>query len=115
MEACAARYHSFRSSDCTYQPWNGGTRRMCELQPRNTSTVRSDRQRAAEGSSGSAQEAAPSTREDRQRTDGRRTPSEPSMALGGSGPDRQMGLPGRRFESLRRRDTFRDPDADFGF
>ena len=115
MEACAARYHSFRSSDCTYQPWNGGTRRMCELQPRTASTVRSDRQRAAEGSSGSPQEAPPSTREDRLRTDGRRTPSEPSMALGGSGPDRQMGLPGRRFESLRRRDTFRDPDADIGF
>src|SRR5215467_5566679 len=119
MDACAARYHSFRSSDCTYQPWNGGPRRMCELQPRNTSDIRFNGQRAAEGSRGTSQEtaAAPSMREEGLRTEGRRTfresPSEPSMGLGGSGPDRQMDLPRQRFEGLRRRfgrDTFRGPD-----
>jgi penicillin-binding protein 1A len=124
MDACAGRYLSFRSSDCTYQPLNGGPRRMCDLQPRNTSDIRSHGQRAAEGSRGTSPETAAtsSMREDGLRTEGRRTfresPSEPSMALGGSGPGRQMDLPRRRFEGLRRpfgRDTFRDPDVDFGF
>jgi penicillin-binding protein 1A len=122
LEACAARYHSFRSSDCTYQPWTGGPRRMCELQ-RNTSGIRSNSQRAAEGSGGTNPEtdAAP-LRADGLRTDGRGTfraaPSEPSMALGGSDPERQIDLPRRRFEGLRRpfgHDRFRAPDFDFGF
>jgi membrane peptidoglycan carboxypeptidase len=30
VEACAARYRSFRSSDCTYQPYSG-RRRMCPI------------------------------------------------------------------------------------
>jgi penicillin-binding protein 1A len=29
VDACAAGYSSFRSSDCTYQPYDGGPRRMC--------------------------------------------------------------------------------------
>jgi penicillin-binding protein 1A len=29
--ACAAKYSSFRDSDCTYQPFGGGGRRVCEL------------------------------------------------------------------------------------
>jgi penicillin-binding protein 1A len=37
--ACAARFNSFRSSDCTYQPY-GGPRRLCEL-PDRTSADRS--------------------------------------------------------------------------
>jgi len=28
IDACSAAYHSFRASDCTYQPYNGG-RRLC--------------------------------------------------------------------------------------
>ena len=28
--ACSATYSSFRSSDCTYQPYDGGPRRMCQ-------------------------------------------------------------------------------------
>jgi hypothetical protein len=28
IDACAAAYHSFRASDCTYQPF-GGERRVC--------------------------------------------------------------------------------------
>jgi membrane peptidoglycan carboxypeptidase len=30
VDACAATYSSFRSSDCTYQPYDGGPRRMCQ-------------------------------------------------------------------------------------
>jgi BA14K-like protein len=112
LEACAARYHSFRGFDCTYQPWNGGPRRMCELQPRDTSGIRSN-SRAAEGPGGTG----PQTDPDARRTF-REAPSEPSMALGGSDPERQIDLPHRRFESLRRsfgRDRVRAPDVDFGF
>jgi penicillin-binding protein 1A len=29
-QACAAQYHSFRPSDCTYQPHGGGPRLLCE-------------------------------------------------------------------------------------
>jgi membrane peptidoglycan carboxypeptidase len=120
LEACAVRYHSFRSSDCTYQPWNGGPRRMCELQPRNASGIRSN-SRAAAGPGAPSPETDPAPmRRDGLRTDARRTfrdaPSEPSMALGGSDPERQIDLPHRRLESLRRPyDRFQAPDVDFGF
>jgi penicillin-binding protein 1A len=30
VSACSATYSSFRSSDCTYQPYDGGARRMCQ-------------------------------------------------------------------------------------
>jgi 1A family penicillin-binding protein len=30
VSACAATYSSFRSSDCTYQPYDGSARRMCQ-------------------------------------------------------------------------------------
>ena len=30
IEACAAKYRSFRVSDCSYQPFGGGARSMCE-------------------------------------------------------------------------------------
>jgi penicillin-binding protein 1A len=118
VEACTARYHSFRSSDCTYQPWHGGSRRMCDLQPRNTSGIGSNGKQGPDGPSGTSPETgpAPSIRTDERRF--RERPSEPSMALGGSDPERQMDLPRRRFENLRRpfgRDAFRAPDTDFGF
>jgi 1A family penicillin-binding protein len=29
-DVCSTTYNSFRASDCTYQPYNGGPRRMCE-------------------------------------------------------------------------------------
>ena len=29
VSACAAQYESFRASDCTYQPFGGGPRRLC--------------------------------------------------------------------------------------
>jgi penicillin-binding protein 1A len=30
VQACTAFYHSFRASDCTYQPYDGGPRQLCE-------------------------------------------------------------------------------------
>ncbi len=30
-QACSSTYHSFRSSDCTYQPWDGGPRQLCKI------------------------------------------------------------------------------------
>jgi hypothetical protein len=30
VSLCARRYSSFRASDCTYQPYGGGERRLCE-------------------------------------------------------------------------------------
>jgi membrane peptidoglycan carboxypeptidase len=29
-QACSSFYHSFRASDCTYQPYDGGPRQLCE-------------------------------------------------------------------------------------
>jgi membrane peptidoglycan carboxypeptidase len=31
VQACASTYHSFRASDCTYQPYSGGRRRLCPM------------------------------------------------------------------------------------
>jgi BA14K-like protein len=45
VDACAARYRSFRSSDCTYQPYEG-PRRFC-LAPRVHSAARDDGAQAA--------------------------------------------------------------------
>jgi hypothetical protein len=33
VQACASTYRSFRASDCTYQPFDGGVRRVCEKSP----------------------------------------------------------------------------------
>jgi hypothetical protein len=30
VDVCATAYSSFRASDCTYQPFDGGPRRMCQ-------------------------------------------------------------------------------------
>jgi hypothetical protein len=30
VKSCASRYSSFRAADCTYQPFDGGARRLCE-------------------------------------------------------------------------------------
>jgi len=105
LQACAARYSSFRSPDCTYQPFTGGPRRLCDL-PSRTTTITSNRQRTVEAPStaGSEDDAAPSKREDKFRTDTRRTDREqPSMALGGADPDRSRDVPPRRFEGRRQR------------
>jgi hypothetical protein len=31
VDSCAARYKSFAAADCTYRPYGGGQRRLCEL------------------------------------------------------------------------------------
>jgi len=33
IQACAGAYRSFRANDCTYQPFDGGARRLCEKSP----------------------------------------------------------------------------------
>jgi hypothetical protein len=33
VQACASTYRSFRASDCTYQPFDGSVRRLCEKSP----------------------------------------------------------------------------------
>jgi penicillin-binding protein 1A len=38
-EACARIHHSFRASDCTYQPFRGGPRRLCEKNPSQQSAA----------------------------------------------------------------------------
>jgi penicillin-binding protein 1A len=38
-EACARSHHSFRASDCTYQPFSGGPRRLCEKKPSQQSAA----------------------------------------------------------------------------
>lgn len=35
VELCAGTYKSFNNADCTYQPNNGGPRRLCELRTRS--------------------------------------------------------------------------------
>ena len=41
QHACAARYSSFRASDCTYQPYSG-PRRLCDIQDGNVEAGRKD-------------------------------------------------------------------------
>jgi 1A family penicillin-binding protein len=38
-QACGGVYRSFRASDCTYQPYSGGQRRLCELGTRRASAA----------------------------------------------------------------------------
>jgi penicillin-binding protein 1A len=38
IDACGRKYRSFNSSDCTYQPFDGGGRRTCEIGPQSTQT-----------------------------------------------------------------------------
>jgi membrane peptidoglycan carboxypeptidase len=38
-EACARTYHSFRVSDCTYQPFSGAPRQLCEKNPSQQSAA----------------------------------------------------------------------------
>ena len=33
VQACAGTYQSFRASDCSYQPFDGGARRACVVSP----------------------------------------------------------------------------------
>jgi hypothetical protein len=33
LDACSQKYSSFRAADCTYQPFDGGPRELCEIVP----------------------------------------------------------------------------------
>jgi hypothetical protein len=37
VDLCAATYKSFNAADCTYQPYGGGQRSICELNPQSAS------------------------------------------------------------------------------
>lgn len=39
QQACSSAYSSFRSSDCTYQPYSGGPRRFCKIAKRPMTTM----------------------------------------------------------------------------
>jgi penicillin-binding protein 1A len=39
VQACAGTYGSFRASDCTYQPFSGGPRRLCGMGARQSSPI----------------------------------------------------------------------------
>jgi len=56
IQACASTYRSFRAADCTYQPFDGGERRLC-----------------AKGATGTARSASSETPDFREREFGRRT------------------------------------------
>jgi 1A family penicillin-binding protein len=57
-QACSSTYHSFRASDCTYQPYDGGPRQLCE---KGAPPPSSERVSAADEPSGAAPSgAAPS-------------------------------------------------------
>jgi len=48
LQACAGTYHSFRASDCTYQPYSGGGRRLCPM----ARSVRADARLSEQGTTG---------------------------------------------------------------
>jgi hypothetical protein len=46
--ACSASYSSFRASDCTYQPYDGGGRRVCDKTQVSSSSAPSGTNNAAQ-------------------------------------------------------------------
>ncbi len=48
VDACARKYSSFNASDCTYQPYDGGRRRLCEMDSQSTRTPSQDFPAAAD-------------------------------------------------------------------
>jgi len=87
--ACAARYNSFRSSDCTYQPY-AGPRRMCEMHSVDRGDAASTPSHNAALASGI-----------RDGEDGlQETGGQPTMALGGPRPRALQG-PGSRVQYPR--------------
>jgi penicillin-binding protein 1A len=45
IDVCARRYRSFNASDCTYQPYGGNTRQVCDAGGNGSSTARPADQR----------------------------------------------------------------------
>jgi 1A family penicillin-binding protein len=58
VQACAGMYHSFRASDCTYQPYSGGPRQMCTMGARPYTPVARNSQETT--GAGATAAAAPS-------------------------------------------------------
>jgi membrane peptidoglycan carboxypeptidase len=119
LQACAARYSSFRSNDCSYQPFGGRGRKICDLQPRNAAGTMPTRSRSPEaaGAVDAEAEQASGARETDRRAR-RQVPSQPTMALGESEADPSRELPRRRYEGARQPfgpDFFRllDGNSDF--
>jgi membrane peptidoglycan carboxypeptidase len=81
--ACAARFNSFRSSDCTYQPYSGA-RRLCELPERNSAD------RAVPSKSAAATEAGRET--DRAQSEDSSLGEDPPKSRNSRRPDGQMSL-----------------------
>jgi membrane peptidoglycan carboxypeptidase len=49
VNACARKYNSFNASDCTYQPYGRGARRLCEIgKPPDQAEAESTRERQRE-------------------------------------------------------------------
>ena len=97
LQACAARYSSFRSTDCTYQPFGGGARRTCDLSP-EVASARAQKAPLVDTSETGNVQGEVSGREERPREERRRSrtaPSEPTMALGGA-EERRRQLDGPR-------------------
>jgi penicillin-binding protein 1A len=62
ISMCQQHYHSFRASDCTYQPYDGGPRRYCARQAEGTngrSSRRAERSSALPPSRAEARSASP--------------------------------------------------------
>ncbi len=57
-DACAAAYHSFRSSDCTYQPYGGGPRQLCMKPAAAAAAAATDAGSGSEASAGQCNVAA---------------------------------------------------------
>jgi membrane peptidoglycan carboxypeptidase len=49
VQVCAGIYRSFRASDCTYQPYSGGRRRMCEVGARQAGAERNPQETTGAG------------------------------------------------------------------
>jgi membrane peptidoglycan carboxypeptidase len=54
VQACAGTYGSFRASDCTYQPFSGGPRRLCGTGARQSSPVARTSAQETTGAGGAA-------------------------------------------------------------
>lgn len=64
VSACAGRYESFRTVDCTYQPYGGGPRQVCQMAQSQPEEAQS--QPAGEAQSQSAAIASPRPAEEAQ-------------------------------------------------
>jgi penicillin-binding protein 1A len=105
QNACAARYNSFRASDCTYQPYSG-QRRLCDIPNGSVRAGRKDGRGGAQSAESKADNLSINP-QDGERAMG--PPEEgPSRTGQGSGREAAMGLGNR--DLARHPDT--RPSAD---